>query len=209
VTKSKCDEALTIDLVDFREGRLQPVRECCKWPEHLSYRRASINSFGYGGANAHVILDSAETFFQREGLPFQLTWTLTPSKPLIDNTIDMIPTTNGASRGRTMSNEMLSPGPQLPTKRYLFVFSAHDEKTLRKNINAIASVVLNYSLSDIAYTLSDRRSRFSARTFAIASDASECVATLLQESKIAVSTKKSAEPTLAFMFTGKPFIQRR
>ncbi|KAI5918405.1 polyketide synthase, partial [Camillea tinctor] len=33
-----------------------------EWPRAL--RRASINSFGYGGANAHVILESAESFLR-------------------------------------------------------------------------------------------------------------------------------------------------
>lgn len=27
------------------------------WPEHLNIRRASVNNFGYGGANSHVILE--------------------------------------------------------------------------------------------------------------------------------------------------------
>lgn len=37
-----------------------------EWPREL--RRASINSFGYGGANAHVILESAESFLGQDYL---------------------------------------------------------------------------------------------------------------------------------------------
>jgi len=39
--------------VDLKDGRLKIVTESTPWPD-LPVRRASINSFGYGGSNAHV-----------------------------------------------------------------------------------------------------------------------------------------------------------
>lgn len=38
------------------------VQSLTPWPKSYQYRRASVNGFGYGGANAHVILDAAESF---------------------------------------------------------------------------------------------------------------------------------------------------
>src|SRR5947209_18776827 len=42
--------------IDFESTRTRVVTELTRWPLHL-LRRVSINSFGYGGANAHCILD--------------------------------------------------------------------------------------------------------------------------------------------------------
>lgn len=39
--------------VDLKDGQLKIVTESTPWPD-LPIRRASINSFGYGGSNAHV-----------------------------------------------------------------------------------------------------------------------------------------------------------
>nr|P9WET0.1 RecName: Full=Polyketide synthase-like protein Preu9 [Preussia isomera]UNY67721.1 polyketide synthase Preu9 [Preussia isomera] len=42
--------------IDFEGARVLPVTEVTEWPKDR-LRRASINSFGYGGANAHCIID--------------------------------------------------------------------------------------------------------------------------------------------------------
>lgn len=42
--------------IDFDGARVRPVTEVTPWPADR-LRRASINSFGYGGANAHCIID--------------------------------------------------------------------------------------------------------------------------------------------------------
>lgn len=44
---------------EFHGRHCHVVTEAMKWPEESNTPRASVNSFGYGGANAHVILESA------------------------------------------------------------------------------------------------------------------------------------------------------
>lgn len=38
------------------------MTELTPWPKEFSIRRASVNSFGYGGANAHAIVEDVESF---------------------------------------------------------------------------------------------------------------------------------------------------
>ncbi|KAL9011376.1 MAG: hypothetical protein Q9173_003774, partial [Seirophora scorigena] len=48
--------------IDFDGAKVKVVTETTPWPSSQPIRRASINSFGYGGANAHAILESIESF---------------------------------------------------------------------------------------------------------------------------------------------------
>ncbi|KAL3484070.1 hypothetical protein BJX62DRAFT_244310 [Aspergillus germanicus] len=44
----------------LRDRNMEVVRQLTKWPRTL--RRASVNSFGYGGANAHIIMESVDSY---------------------------------------------------------------------------------------------------------------------------------------------------
>ncbi|KAI1348462.1 hypothetical protein F5Y01DRAFT_306774 [Xylaria sp. FL0043] len=48
--------------INFSNGRLQVVKDTLEWPTEYNVRRASVNSFGYGGANAHAIIESSESY---------------------------------------------------------------------------------------------------------------------------------------------------
>jgi acyl transferase domain-containing protein/NADPH:quinone reductase-like Zn-dependent oxidoreductase len=48
------------------EWRLRLSDKTMPWPDHLP-QRASINSFGFGGSNAHLILESTKEFFKGDG----------------------------------------------------------------------------------------------------------------------------------------------
>ncbi|MCJ1377213.1 hypothetical protein MMC17_000305 [Xylographa soralifera] len=47
--------------IDFDLARVKVVTEMTPWPASKPIRRASVNSFGYGGANAHCILEGIES----------------------------------------------------------------------------------------------------------------------------------------------------
>lgn len=47
--------------IDFDGSRVKVVTEMMPWPASKPIKRASNNSFGYGGANAHCIVESIES----------------------------------------------------------------------------------------------------------------------------------------------------
>jgi acyl transferase domain-containing protein len=49
--------------IRMEDWRLRLSDKTMPWPEHLP-QRASINSFGFGGSNAHIILESTKEAFQ-------------------------------------------------------------------------------------------------------------------------------------------------
>lgn len=54
------DDDAKQDIVRLVEWNMRIATKICPWPTTM--HRASINSFGYGGANAHAIIESADSF---------------------------------------------------------------------------------------------------------------------------------------------------
>lgn len=106
-------------------GNLQITTAAKPWPQPSDNqpRRASVNNFGFGGTNAHAIVES----YSKD------------------------------SRSKPLS----------PSLRFMpFVFSAASEDALRASLTAYAQFLADNpetDLSDLAYTLSERRSIFSYR----------------------------------------------
>jgi len=54
--------------IDFEGLKLQVVQRLHKWPDTGTPRRAAVNSFGFGGTNAHVILEQAPDEADQRGV---------------------------------------------------------------------------------------------------------------------------------------------
>ncbi|KAL4941793.1 hypothetical protein BDV06DRAFT_222783 [Aspergillus oleicola] len=169
--------------IDLRDGAIKIVTESTAWPD-LPVRRASVNSFGYGGANAHAIIESVESIIPGYR-----------SRMQADKASRVLVNGNGSL------NVSVNGHGSMPRK-FLLAFSAHDEETLSANIRALGTVADNWKLSDIAFTLSERRSILSHRAFVITDEIQ--VAEDLQTSTLTV-IKKPASSTekLGFVFTGQ------
>ncbi|KAF4628668.1 hypothetical protein G7Y89_g9483 [Cudoniella acicularis] len=136
------------------------------WPK-AGLRRASVNSFGFGGTNAHVILDDAYHFLQQRGLVAN------------HNTVKNPPTLlNNDDYSKNQVNSLNGVGQDDQLKRpKIYVFSAYDSAALKRTTAQFTDYFIGLDLSreklpkflsDLAYTLATKRSMLSWRSFLIA-----------------------------------------
>ncbi|EKG10393.1 Beta-ketoacyl synthase [Macrophomina phaseolina MS6] len=141
----------------LEEWKLKLPLEATPWPTS-GLRRASVNSFGFGGANAHVILDDARHYLQSRGLAGN-------HRTIVED---------GESSDSALSvSDKSSDAGLVETK--LFVFSAFDREGVQRlgasyaNFLGQKEQAATISPDDLAYTLAARRTQFDFRSFAVAS----------------------------------------
>nr|UVI57903.1 polyketide synthase [Aspergillus elegans] len=194
---------------------LKFARQATPWPRD-DIRRASINSFGFGGTNAHVVLDDAEGFLN-QFLGSQLAGTLqvtdalssTISRRLCGPGKDIVkPFSNGTVNGNGING--VSHPSWIPENR-VFVLSAFDEAGLERNATSIISHLqsLNFEgdmemeedfMNDLCHTLNEKRTMFDWRSYHVA-DTIENLQKSLQSVR---PIRRSAAPkTTRFIFTGQ------
>jgi acyl transferase domain-containing protein/NADPH:quinone reductase-like Zn-dependent oxidoreductase/SAM-dependent methyltransferase len=174
--------------IDFETWRIQVPTEAQPWP-WKGLRRASINSFGYGGTNAHVVIDDAHLYTQQFGhgrnsdkADPQVT------TPLHDALCDISP------------------------RKRVFILSANDKQGLSTVGEQLADYVktklaLNEErskeqlLDDLAYTLSEHRSQLSYSCAIVASDQADLEAKL--KNPEATLINMNALPRIGYIFTGQ------
>ncbi|KAI1747185.1 reducing type I polyketide synthase [Xylaria castorea] len=138
--------------IDFKKSQVQAFHDPISWPQHTK-RRASINSFGFGGSNAHAILESPEYLLGKSWPKFKSSYVKSEN---IDT--DFFCNGDGAMNGYR-------------SKPKLIVLSANDEIALKASIKKLSSHLLHPSvevtLHDLAFTLSERRSHLFYRAYSI------------------------------------------
>lgn len=189
-----------------------------KWPENTIHR-ASVNSFGYGGTNAHVILESAEDYLNSTKNIFsqdsqackgeECHHATTQAKIAPDLSPEAELThTNDLS---TLQHKSLKTSSTRNTaKPRLFPFSHDHEGGIAKlaaNFKRFVSDNLHSNtdefLDSLAFTLSDRRSFLGFRSSVAASTRDELVDRLEKIATGSDRAQKFAEqPKICFVFTG-------
>lgn len=199
--------------IDFENAKVRVLTEMTPWPVGR-VRRASINSFGFGGANGHCIIEHVNCFlpgYVKPGIVSQLG--VPTSNGRVTNGKSPVSNGNGAIHDHTNGQKLArshSPAIQKPKsiksakaktrKLVLLPFSAHNQASLRLNIAALTSVLNQHPLADIAYTLAAKRTKFSQRSFRIV-DSLDSLHGMNHEGQIYTVPPQNAR--LGFIFTGQ------
>ncbi|KAK5624368.1 hypothetical protein RRF57_000084 [Xylaria bambusicola] len=183
--------------IDATHHRVKIPTECTPWPTS-GLRRISVNSFGAGGANAHMILDDAYHYLQAQGLTGFHHYNSAQIKSS-HNTSLFQPYVEEVQQGRKTNGILSTADHHRP---YLLVWSATDAGGVRRMLDAYEAYFLAHTAGDasklaqLAYTLVLRRSIMNWRSFAIVDAESRS----LSGTK---AVRATSGGTIAFVFTGQ------
>ncbi|RAO66013.1 uncharacterized protein BHQ10_002025 [Talaromyces amestolkiae] len=199
----------------LESGDIILPKEPHQWP-HSGRRLASVNSFGFGGTNAHVILESAPAL--SHNMNYANGWdekngngsyTRMRFSDVSENLIspaDGLVNTHDDSHDRNKARVENISSPSLDkVEPQLFVISAKSRTSLEGAVRNLKNWVSNHCATDgtvlnqLAKTLSSRRSQFKWRSSVIASSHLG----LLSGLENVRTTKCSPKNQVVFLFTGQ------
>ncbi|KAM7210294.1 lovastatin diketide synthase [Rhypophila decipiens] len=190
------------------EWNIKIPTELTPWPDH-GLRRASVNSFGYGGSNGHVILDDAFHYLRDRGLTgHHNTVETSIRRPSLASSQSTDSAVFLASARASPALAPSSAGPKL------YVFSSPGQEGLERLAESYSQYLGQDFLSrklegdeesdllrNLSYTLASRRTTFDWRTFVVA-DSHAGLKTALGEG-LPKHSRIGKRPTCAFVFTGQ------
>lgn len=171
--------------IDAELLRVEVLKRCIPWPS-AGLRRVSVNGFGFGGSNTHVVLDDARHFLEERGLSGHHCTAAAAS----------------AVNGHATNGDGLNGHADTDRQR-LLVFSAFDERATQRTLHQYSTWYQANELSSqakldaLAHTLAVRRSHMRWRSFAITAPSARTIASPARPTVVV------SEPAVAWVFTGQ------
>ena len=205
--------------IPMDEWNLQVPTQLMPWPT-AGLRRVSINSFGYGGTNAHCIIDDAYHYFQAHRITGKHNVQAIESPSPLgtpDSGVDLSSNRSDAMSWTSVSEYFSNPfASEMPSCPKLLLWSSNDQGGVERNAKAIAQYLKDKVSDDLtekeekkllaklAITLANRRSVLPWKSFVVASSCKDAIAQFesLPTQPVRTSSGRTC-PKLAFVFTGQ------
>ncbi|KAL7935483.1 fatty acid synthase S-acetyltransferase [Trichoderma chlorosporum] len=211
------------------EWHLKFPTENTLWPGSAALRRASVNTFGFGGSNVHAIIDDAYSYLASRNInglhrtvvhPKLARYLAAPNdkpangKPANEEVLPSLPSErvpNGHPRPETNPGNTQDAMQAEKTKR-LFVWSAYDEEGVARVIESQRSYLDKQVeldnihpddeeyLSDLAYTLASKRTHFPWRGSMVANSLTSLLSSMTSPGP-PVQARKGGK--VGLVFTGQ------
>ncbi|KAK2005876.1 polyketide synthase [Colletotrichum eremochloae] len=183
--------------LDLDGLKLRIPTKAVPWPTE-GLRRASVSSFGYGGSNAHAILDDAYNYLKARRLEG------------IHNTVDKY-REHDLGNGRVNGNGMTNGNGHSNESWAIISLSAQDEDGPKRQAQALQAHLSSETITtddktfllDLCHTLFARRSVLNWRSAAVVSFVADASANLISGAFKALFTLPSKTPVLSYVFTGQ------
>ncbi|KAI4621629.1 Type I Iterative PKS [Alternaria sp. BMP 0032] len=211
--------------IPLEDWKLQVPTELTPWPKDKPLR-VSVNNFGYGGTNAHVILDAPPSPGEQRRFALQNGNGEIANGHASSNghaTTNGHASTNGhadtnghpSTNGHALSNGHVSNGVDQPSESstdpssLVYMLSAKEEAGAVTRCKDLAKYIRNAlqegnapAPNDLAYTLFERRSRF-PWTVAVKARSLEQLADLLEDTRLKPTRASSAPVRIGYVFNGQ------
>jgi acyl transferase domain-containing protein len=169
------------------------------WPSR-GLRRASVNSFGYGGANCHIVLDDAHNYLQLRGMQGK------------HKTVAWPPSAYGPRKCSSSTYKLVGANviSKADTRPRLLILSARDELGIERLATSYQDHFVKileqdnpspHLLNDIAYTLDSHRTVQRYRSSVVACSLADLLD--IRETLPKGTKPEEYSPQLGFVFTGQ------
>ncbi|KAF1735590.1 Compactin diketide synthase mokB [Beauveria bassiana] len=180
--------------IDFEEWKVQVSRVAQPWPSSLK-KRVSVNCFGFGGTNAHVIMDGAAEYLAARQYSARHNST---SRKVNGSSLSL---GNGSSHPEHEGTD--------PVNWQIFCLSSNERSGIQRLVSQHASMLSNSTtvtddcLSSYAYTMGCRRSQFEWKAFFVSNSVSNLAEQMNRAEYTATRSSKHSSPRLCFLFCGQ------